>query len=234
MAREPRPEQALLTTSELAHYLRLNQRTVLKLASAGELPGVRLGNQWRFRRVAVDTWLDDRSLGLRGVPAGSAGSGPATFAFADGFKPSHVIPHLAGTSVPRVLEELCVRAHGLGLVRDKTWFLGALIERENVLTSAVGNEVAFPHTLDRHPEQVTRPFLLLGRSPRGLDFDAPDGAPVRVVVLMGLCYQQLHLPWLKRLTAALRQARVRAALLGASGDAAIWRIVRGALPRADS
>lgn len=223
-AKTPQEPGDLLTTRELADYLRLNERTVLKLAAQGELPGVRLGNQWRFRRAVLDAWLDDRMLGVRASSPEPAAQSP-TFAFEEGFGSEHVIAELRGVTAAQVLEELAAHAHALGLVRDKTWFLGALIERENVLSSAVGHGVAFPHTLHRHPEQVVRPFLLLGRSRAGVDFGAADG-PVHLVVLMGLRYQELHLPWLKRLSAALRDDLVRADLMRAPDAAALSVVLR--------
>lgn len=219
----------LLTTKELAAYLRLNERTVLKLASQGELPGARLGNQWRFRRAVVDAWLDDQMLGVRPSSSPTHSDQRATFRFDDGFRAEHVVASLRGATVPAALEELAARARDLGLVVDKTWFLGALLERENVLTSAVGGGVAFPHTLNRHPDQVREPFLLVGRSVGGIDFGAMDGAPVHIVVLMGLRYQQLHLPWLRRLSIALRSPRVREAILAAPGAEAICEVLRLAL-----
>lgn len=216
-----------MTTQDLAEYLRLNERTVLKLVSRGDLPGVRLGNQWRFRKAVVDAWLDDQMLGLRPTSSQSpAARATTTFRFDDGFDAEHVVPELHGRTVTAVLEELAVHAHGLDLVRDRTWFLGALLERENVLSSAVGDGVAFPHTLVRHPERVRRPFLLLGRSGRGVDFEAPDGRPVHIIIVMGLRYEELHLPWLKRLTVALRHEDLRATILAAPDSAAIAAALR--------
>ncbi|HEY6221484.1 MAG TPA: helix-turn-helix domain-containing protein, partial [Candidatus Eisenbacteria bacterium] len=53
---------ALLTGKQLAAYLNVNERTVQKLVADGSLPGVKVGNQWRFRRAMIDTWLDDQML----------------------------------------------------------------------------------------------------------------------------------------------------------------------------
>jgi len=57
-------EDRLMTVKQLADYLRVNDRTVLKLVSDGTLPGVKVGNQWRFRKAMIDTWLDDQVLGV--------------------------------------------------------------------------------------------------------------------------------------------------------------------------
>ena len=215
-----------MTTRELALYLRLNERTVLKLAASGELPGVRLGNQWRFRRAIIDAWLDDEMLGVHRTEqvARPRPQPPTVLDFDDVCTPEHV-----GGDRPRALERLAGRAVELGLVTDKTWFLGALLERENVLTTAVGDGLAFPHTLDRHPERVSRPFLLFGRSTAGVDADAPDGRPVHLVILMGLRYQALHLPWLKRLSGVLRSPELRQALMDAPSADAVFGLLRARL-----
>lgn len=45
---------ALLTTTEVAHKLGLDPRTVLKAAVHGELPAIRIGNRWRFPKFLID------------------------------------------------------------------------------------------------------------------------------------------------------------------------------------
>jgi excisionase family DNA binding protein len=51
---EPRE---VLTLSELAAWLEVPPETVRSLAESGELPGRRLGDEWRFARAAVLDWL---------------------------------------------------------------------------------------------------------------------------------------------------------------------------------
>jgi excisionase family DNA binding protein len=52
---EPAPE--VLTTEQLAALLQLDLETVRKLAARGEIPGRKVGGQWRFSRQAVLDWL---------------------------------------------------------------------------------------------------------------------------------------------------------------------------------
>jgi mannitol/fructose-specific phosphotransferase system IIA component (Ntr-type) len=128
------------------------------------------------------------------------------------------VASLQGNTISKVLAELCAKAQDLGLISDRTWFLGALLERENLLPSAVGEGVAFPHTLERHPEQVRIPFMLVGRSTEGVDFSASDRKQVSFVVLLGLRFQELHLPWLNRLSRLLQKPDVQRELMAASDD----------------
>jgi len=225
------PGDALLTVKQLASYLNVNERTVLKLVSDGALPGVKVGNQWRFRKAMIETWLDDQMIGVRPRyvdPPTLDGPPRRMLELSSCFQPEHIIEELTGNTKTAIIEELAVRASDLGLVRDKTWFMGALIERENVMPSAIGNGIAFLHTLHRNPERVTRPFMVLGRSLAGADFDSLDRKPTHLFFVLGLKYTELHLPWLQKLSQILiDRSRVRS-ILEATDAASVFRILQEA------
>ena len=48
-----RPDE-VMTVREVAAYFRVNQRTVYNLASAGKLPAIKIGKQWRFRKAEIE------------------------------------------------------------------------------------------------------------------------------------------------------------------------------------
>jgi excisionase family DNA binding protein len=50
--------EAFLTTEEVLSYLKITPRTIYRLIRTGELPAVRIGRQWRFRRADLDRWLE--------------------------------------------------------------------------------------------------------------------------------------------------------------------------------
>jgi excisionase family DNA binding protein len=60
-----RPSDApdVMTLDEVAEWLQVDEEDVEKLANAGELPGRRIGDEWRFARQAVLDWL----AGVRGA-----------------------------------------------------------------------------------------------------------------------------------------------------------------------
>jgi excisionase family DNA binding protein len=49
--------QDVLTTAQLAEFLKVDEETVRKLARRGELPGRKIGRDWRFSRLAILDWL---------------------------------------------------------------------------------------------------------------------------------------------------------------------------------
>ncbi len=50
----------ILTIQEVATYLKLNEKTAYRLASEGKLPGFKVGGSWRFKRVDLDTWIEEQ------------------------------------------------------------------------------------------------------------------------------------------------------------------------------
>jgi excisionase family DNA binding protein len=47
----------VLTVREVADYLKVNERTIYRLATEGEIPAFRVGASWRFRKEDVETWI---------------------------------------------------------------------------------------------------------------------------------------------------------------------------------
>jgi excisionase family DNA binding protein len=56
-------DDVFLTTEEVLEYLQVNLRTVYRLIKAGEMPAVRVGRLWRFRKRDIDAWLDRQRSG---------------------------------------------------------------------------------------------------------------------------------------------------------------------------
>ncbi len=52
----------LLTTRQLQNLLKVDRTTIYRIVKRGDLPAVRVGNQWRFSRKDVEAWLNDTTL----------------------------------------------------------------------------------------------------------------------------------------------------------------------------
>jgi len=48
----------VLTIQELAVYLKISKSTIYKLVREGKIPSQKVGRHWRFRKEAIDRWLD--------------------------------------------------------------------------------------------------------------------------------------------------------------------------------
>src|SRR5262249_2728718 len=122
-------EDRLMTARELATYMHLNERTVLRLAAEGGLPGVKIAGQWRFKREVIDAWLVAR------MSASSDEAGPLDPAtipdgtrvpLADLLDAEAVIADLQARDRAQTIESLVQKAFERGFVTDKPWLIGAL------------------------------------------------------------------------------------------------------------
>mgnify|MGYP000867949718 CR=1 FL=1 len=50
----------VLTIEDLASYLKIPKSTLYKLVREGKIPSQKIGRHWRFRKEAIDRWLDER------------------------------------------------------------------------------------------------------------------------------------------------------------------------------
>ena len=54
-------QENLLTTEQVARYLKVDKFTVYRLVARKRIPAFRVGNQWRFKRQLIDAWLLENS-----------------------------------------------------------------------------------------------------------------------------------------------------------------------------
>lgn len=195
-------DEQLLTMHELANYLHLDEQTVTKLVQAGKLPALQVERQWRFKRDQIDEWIEEQLVGddesFVDVPDGMK------LPLEDLLPDQAIITNLRATNQVAIIEELAARAYTNGWLTDKPWFVGAVVERESLASTAMDGGVAFLHTRAKDKGKIGRPFIIVGRSWSGIPFGAADGNPTYLFFLLGLKYDKLHLPILGRLARALR------------------------------
>ena len=136
--------EAYMTAKEAADYLKLAERTLVRLAHEGKIPGVKIGGQWRFRRALLDEYLDT----LASESVASAGAAPprtADVPLKEILTVEQIIPKLAAKDRGEVIRAMSKHVTKLGLVKDQSWLEAALTARERLVTTAVPVGVAFMH-----------------------------------------------------------------------------------------
>lgn len=126
----------------------------------------------------------------------------------------------APTRREAILELTAALSERLGRPGDAARFSEAVLAREETAGTGVGDGVAFPHA---EAEGLTEPALAFGRSKAGLDFDAPDGDPARLVFLLLTPRSDYEgsLRLLAGMARLLARPQVRAKLLAAKDPPAV-------------
>ena len=88
---------------------------------------------------------------------------------------------LKATTKEGTLKELVDVLAQIEDIGDPKGILKALVERENLGSTGIGQGIAIPHG---KTDKVSRLIAVLGISKFGIDFDALDGEPVYIFVLL--------------------------------------------------
>ncbi len=122
------------------------------------------------------------------------------------------------------LREVAILLQRGGCVTNFDAFFQEILEREHVSNTALGHDVAIPHA---RTEQCTEILIAVGRSAEGVDFEAKDTQPVRLIFLIGTPKQMVteYLRVVGNLARLLRQDQLRQTLLDAPDAAAFIRLI---------
>ncbi len=108
-----------------------------------------------------------------------------------------------------------------------------VLEREATASTGLGDEVAVPHAI---VPGLQRPKLALGLAPDGVDFNAPDGRPAKIIFLLLIPprSQDLEVRILRRIAQAAIAPDARERVLGASSFQEVQALVAAPQPRIES
>jgi nitrogen PTS system EIIA component len=142
----------------------------------------------------------------------------------DILKKEFIIENLVSVDKSSVLEELSYFLKSKGLVPEKENLLNALMEREKLGSTGIGENVAIPHAKSSEIDQI---ITIFGRSIKGIEFDSLDKKPVHFIylVLAPAKSSGKHLKVLARISRLLKNKSLREAIMNASETDQIYSII---------
>ncbi len=222
------PLPDLFTLKQVADRLQLSERTLYRLLERGELPGHKVGGQWRFRISEVDYWLDMRLARMRSVDLHQLEGEAPTRAVSLGQalrSENALITVPSGT--PREVVTAFVAAVTYpdpvdgGVVAARVW------AREELSSTGTVDGVAFLHTARWQSRVLLQsPLVALGRLPRPVAFGAIDGTPTDLLFLLLAPDDRTHLVLLAKAARLCRDPRLLRGLRAARTGREVVRLVR--------
>ena len=134
--------------------------------------------------------------------------------------PESIFEKLPVTSKKQALQELAKRAAEISAINERVIF-DALIERERLGTTGVGNGIAIPHGKLAGLERL---YGLFARLEKPIEFDSIDEQPVDLIFLLLApeCAGADHLKALARVSRLLRDHTTCEKLRGSDDPAALY------------
>ncbi len=133
--------------------------------------------------------------------------------------PELMIPKLKGTTREGILLELCENMRAEGYVEDCTDLHEAALRREAIISTAIGQTMAFPHIRGVEGGGLT---LSLGICRKGIDFGGTTKTKIFFYMVIPTAASAFYLKLLAGLTQSFSTAAHRDTLLKAKTQEELW------------
>lgn len=200
-----------LDVDQLAAYLHLTPPQVRRLADRNQLPGRRIGGEWRFSEAEVHTWLENR-IGLSNLEELSqvqrvvdrwSDANSDSVELGRLLRPETIAIPLAARTRSSVVRTICKLAEATGLLWDATKMSEAVLAREDLHPTALDNGVALLHPRRPQSSILSEPLLALGVTSQPLPFGNVSGHLTDVFFLICSTDDRVHLQVLAKISRLL-------------------------------
>ncbi len=131
---------------------------------------------------------------------------------------------LKGTTPEEVLGEMCARMAQEGFVEDHEHLLDLALQREAIISTAVDNGLAFPHVRGVEGGGLS---MAVGIHKKGIKFGGPGRTLTRIFffVVIPTAASAFYLKLISGLSRTFREKEVSAALLAATTEEELWKVL---------
>ncbi|MBN1696676.1 MAG: PTS sugar transporter subunit IIA [Spirochaetales bacterium] len=202
-------DEDIMTLSELAGYLKISEETLHRMADQGEIPVTTVANQQRFIRTVIDDWLMSRmTMASKTTLVKLSEEGTIILPLSRLIQPELVVLDLKPGTKKDILIQLIEPLIRSGRIKERETLLSLLLEREDMVSTAISRGVAIPHP--RNPEDcpVAEPCIVFGLCREGTDFNSLDGEKTHIFFLICTPSELIHLKILAKLAMLIRNREV--------------------------
>ncbi len=144
----------------------------------------------------------------------------------DILQPEAVIAPMQAGSKRDAIDELVDTLAGIGTVSDPESLKTAVWTREQTRTTGIGHGLAIPHGKCAGLSGLA---MAVGRPAEPMEFEAIDGQPVKLIVLLASPPDQTsdHIQALARISRLMNAEAFRESIYGAGSAGEIYELIRG-------
>ncbi|MDR2742294.1 MAG: PTS sugar transporter subunit IIA [Treponema sp.] len=208
----------ILTIEEVARYLRVSERTVYDWAQRGEIPAGKIGTVWRFKKMEIEKWVNDRLAVHTMEPQ------YGVIQIENILSPDRII-FLNHAAKRDVLRSLAGNLANAPQVKNRQELVQEILKREDLMSTAIGRGIAIPHV---RLASITDLVVSVGISRTDIvDFQSLDDEPVRLLFMIAAAYNQhaYYLQTLSFFSARLKNRELRLALLSAESPQEVYDLL---------
>ena len=188
----------VMTLEEIAEYLQVSQKSILRMAQAGKIPAAKVASQWRFMRSVVDDWLMAQMEipSVRSAPTKK--DLPKLPSLPDLMPAPFMNLNIKPADKKDVIAQLIEPMRKARAIRQNRRLHEAVMKREGLVSTAIGHGIAIPHPHQPVTNLFKEPAVALGVCREGTDFKALDHQRTYVFFLLCAPSEDIQLRLLAR------------------------------------
>lgn len=212
----------ILTLKEASDLLDISSETVLNLVSQKDIGAIKVGNQWRFTYEDIEKWKSvQKRENVEQIAIKNVTNRFMTF-----MDESLIMSDIIFKNRFDVLAQMSHFAKKQKVCTKNRWLFEMLCSREDLISTAVGNGIAFLHPRKIDAEKIKRPAILLGISKEGIEFRSLDKTPVNLFFLILMQSERDHLFALSYLSQLFRNESLREKIISIESKKKIFEILK--------
>lgn len=195
-----------LSIIDLSKYLGVDPTTIERWLRQGKLPVSRKGKNYTFRSTELEKWASKNNINLNIADKRKAlQKKESSIPLSKAVKNGGVFFDIQGDDVKTVLKA------SINMMSDipgelKPDLLDRLIERENALSTGIGNAIAIPHPRVQLP-YLKQPLVSICFLDHPVDYKALDNQPVSILFFILCPDLKMHLGLLSALSFCLKDSQ---------------------------
>lgn len=211
--------EEMMTTEEVAKFLRVSAKTVTEWALKGEISGAEINGEWRFRRADVKAWVKSKMFRY-----------PKKDITSLKFKTlitSERILILDKCSKKELFDKMINILSETPYVKNASDLHNAIYEREELMSTGIGLNLGIPHVRIKTVKDMAVAIALVKNGVD--DYESLDSEPVKLVFMIIARDDQhaQHLKFLSQLSTVLKDDEFRNSLLNCNDTEELYKLLCG-------
>lgn len=213
-----------LTVKDVAKTLNVAEKTVYRWIQSGGLPAYRVAGQYRINRAMLFEWANANKVNFFAEEEATRDEDAQLPTLSASLRAGGIHYRVDGTDTQQVFRSM-VKLMELPDQVDRHFLYQALLARETLQSTGVGDGIAFPHVRNPAILDLQRPTIHLCFLENSIEFKALDGRPVRVLFTLLSPNVRIHLHLLSRLSFALRDEAFKVLLQQEPGRETLYEAI---------
>jgi len=202
-----------LSVKDLAKLLSVTERTIYRWVKQETVPFYRIHDQYRFNRVEILDWATKKKINIsQGILNDDEPANLAELSLTETIKKGGIYYRIEGSDKESLLSSV-VELLNLPEDVDKKSLLNAMLVREELGSTGLGDGIAIPHA--RYPVVTHIPHAIVSICflEKPVDYDSIDGKAVHCLFTLVSPTVRSHLKILSKIAFVLKDKNVKESIV---------------------